>query len=74
MLGRDDRLDDVGDIVYVGQGFDAEENIVKGLLGRMGGIFGSSNNCKHGSVRCPWQRRVCKLTRVGLEALVTVEG
>ena len=46
MLGGDDRLDDVGDIVYVRQGFDAEKNIVKGLLGRMGGIFGGSNDCK----------------------------
>ena len=46
MLGRDDRLDDVGDIVYVRQGFYAEKNIIKGLLGRMGGIFRGSNDCR----------------------------
>ena len=46
VLGRDDRLDDVGNIVYIGQGFYAKENIVKGLLGRMGGIFGSADDCE----------------------------
>jgi hypothetical protein len=46
VLGGDDGFDDVGDIVYVGQGFNAEKNIVKGLFGRMGGIFGGSNDCK----------------------------
>ena len=46
MLGRDDRLDDVGDIVYVREGFYAEEDIVKGLLGRMGGIFRGANDCR----------------------------
>ena len=46
MLGRDDRLDDVGDIVYVREGFYAEEDIVKGLLGRMGGVFGCADNCR----------------------------
>jgi hypothetical protein len=46
VLGRDDRLDDVGDIVYVRESFYAEEDIVKGLLGRMGGIFGGANDCR----------------------------
>ena len=45
MLGRNDRLDDVGNIVYVGQGFYAEEDVVKRLLGRMGGIFGGAYDC-----------------------------
>lgn len=46
MLGRDHRLDDVGDIVYVRKSFYAEEDIIKGLFGRMGGIFGGSNDCR----------------------------
>jgi hypothetical protein len=46
VLGGDDRLDNVGDIVYVREGFDAEKNIIKRLFGRMGGIFGGSNDCK----------------------------
>ena len=46
VLGRDHRLDDVGDIVYVRKSFYAEEDIIKGLFGRMGGIFGGSNDCK----------------------------
>jgi hypothetical protein len=52
VLGGDDRLDDVCDIVYVGKGFDAEKNIVKGLFGRMGGIFGGANDCKRVLVWC----------------------
>jgi hypothetical protein len=46
MLRRDDRLDDVGNIVYIGQGFYAKEDVVKWLLGRMGGIFGSADDCE----------------------------
>ena len=45
MLWRDDRLDDVGNVIYVGKGFDAEENVVEGLLGRVCGIFGCSDDC-----------------------------
>jgi hypothetical protein len=44
MLRRNDRLDDVGDIVYIGKGFYAEEDVVKRLFGRMGGIFGCSHD------------------------------
>jgi hypothetical protein len=44
MLRRDDRLDDVGNIVYIRQGFYAKEDVVKRLLGRMGGIFGSADD------------------------------
>jgi hypothetical protein len=50
VLGRNDRLDDVGDIVYIGEGLDAEENVVEGLLRRMGGIFGRSDDYR-GSAR-----------------------
>jgi hypothetical protein len=46
VLRRDDRLDDVGDIVYIRQGFDAEEDVIKRLLGRMGGIFGCADDCR----------------------------
>lgn len=46
MLGRDNRLDDVGDIVYVRKSFYAKEDIIKGLFGRMGGILGGSNDCR----------------------------
>jgi len=46
VLGRNDGLDDVGDIVYIGKGLDAEEDVVEGLLGRMGGIFGRSHDCR----------------------------
>ena len=45
MLRGDDRLDDVGDIVYIGQGFYAKEDVIKRLLGRMGGIFGCADDC-----------------------------
>lgn len=44
MLRGDDRLDDVGDIVYIGEGLDAEEDVVERLLGRMGGIFGCADD------------------------------
>jgi hypothetical protein len=44
VLGRDNRLDDVGDIVYVRKSFYAKEDIIKGLFGRMGSIFGGSND------------------------------
>jgi hypothetical protein len=44
MLGRNDRLDDVGDIVYIRKGFYAEEDVVERLFGRMGGIFGCSDD------------------------------
>jgi hypothetical protein len=44
MLRRDDRLDDVGDIVYIRQGLYAKEDVVKRLLGRMGGIFGGADD------------------------------
>lgn len=46
MLRRDDRLNDVGNIVYIGQGFYAKEDVVKWLLGRMRGIFGSADDCE----------------------------
>jgi hypothetical protein len=46
MLRRDDRLDDVGDIVYIRQGLYAKEDVVKRLLGRMGGIFGGADDCE----------------------------
>lgn len=39
MLWRDDRLDDVGDIIYIGECFDAKQDVVEGLLGGMCGIF-----------------------------------
>jgi hypothetical protein len=32
VLGRDDRLDDVRNIVYIGKGFDAEEYVVEWLF------------------------------------------
>lgn len=48
MLWRDDRLDDVGDVVDVGQCFDAEEDVVEGLLGRMRGILGCPDDCDGG--------------------------
>lgn len=44
MLGRDDGLDDVGDIVYIGEGLDAEEDVVEWLFGRMCSVFGGSDN------------------------------
>ena len=44
MLRRDDRLDDVGDIVYIGESFYAEQYVVKRLFGRMGGILRGSDD------------------------------
>jgi hypothetical protein len=32
VLRRDDRFDDIGDIIYIGKGLDAEENIVEWLF------------------------------------------
>jgi len=46
MLWGDDRLDDIGDVVDVGEGLDAEQDIIEGLLGRMCGVFGCSNDCR----------------------------
>ena len=46
VLGRDHRLDDVGDIVYVRKSFYAKEDIIKGLFARMGGILGGTNDCR----------------------------
>jgi hypothetical protein len=46
MLRRDDRLNDVGNVVYIGQGFYAKEDVVKRLLGRMRGIFGGADDCE----------------------------
>jgi hypothetical protein len=44
MLWGDDGFDDVGDIVYIRKGLDAEEDVVKGLFGGMGGVFGGSDD------------------------------
>jgi hypothetical protein len=44
VLRRDNGFDDVGDIVYIGEGFDAEEHVVERLLRRMGGVFWGSDN------------------------------
>ena len=46
MLRRDDRLDDVGDIVYIRQGLYAEEDVVEWLFRRMRSVFWCSNNCE----------------------------
>lgn len=43
-MRRDDRLDDVCDIVYIRKSFYAKKYIVERLFGRMGGFLGSSNN------------------------------
>jgi hypothetical protein len=48
MLWGDDGFDDVGDIVYIGKGLDAEEDVVERLFGGMGGIFGGSDDCGAG--------------------------
>ena len=73
MLGGDDRLDDVGNVVYIWEGFYAKENIIKGLLGRMSGILGCSHDCRRRSVisRLLWCKTV--RTSVGLKSLVAVE-
>ena len=72
MLWRDDRLDDVGDIIYVGECFDAEEDVVEGLLGGMCGIFRCADNCtvlmRVGSGKVWWGH-----TSIGLKPLVTVK-
>jgi len=44
MLGRNNGLDDIGDIIYIRKGFDAEKDVVKWLFGRMCGVFGGSYN------------------------------
>lgn len=44
VLRGDDRFDDVGNIVYIWEGLDAEKHVVERLLGRMSGIFRSANN------------------------------
>lgn len=44
VLRRDDGLDDVGDIVYIGEGFDAEEDVVEWLFRRMGSVFWCADN------------------------------
>jgi hypothetical protein len=45
VLWRDDRFDDVGDIIYIGECFDAKKDVVKGLLGGMCGVFRCSDDC-----------------------------
>ena len=45
VLWCDDRLDNVGDVIYVREGFHAKEDVVEGLFGRMCGIFGCSDDC-----------------------------
>ena len=44
VLRGDDGFDNVGNIVYIGEGLDAEKHVVERLLGRMGGIFRSAND------------------------------
>jgi hypothetical protein len=46
VLWGDDRLDDIGNIIYIRESLYAEEDIVERLLGRMGGIFRSSDDCE----------------------------
>jgi hypothetical protein len=45
MLWRDNRLNDVGDIIYIGECLDAKEDVVEGLLGRLCGFFGCFDDC-----------------------------
>jgi hypothetical protein len=52
VLWRDDRLDDVGDVIYVREGFYAEEDVVEGLLRRMRGIFRGPDD--YGTLVAQW--------------------
>lgn len=45
MLRRYDRLDDICNIVYIGECLHAEEDVVEWLFRRMCGIFGCSHDC-----------------------------
>lgn len=53
MLGRHDRLNDGGDVVDVGQGLDAEEDVVKGCFRAACGLFGGAYDCVRVSYRDP---------------------
>lgn len=57
MLWRDDRLDNVGDIVYIGKGFYAEQDIVERLFGRMSSVFWGSDDCELSQWGC--KERAC---------------
>jgi hypothetical protein len=72
VLWGNDRLDDVGNIVYIWESFYAEKDIVERLLGRMGGIFRSSDDCEgiSGTAVASYANIH---TSVRLESLVAVE-
>ncbi len=46
MLGRNDGIDYGGEIVDVGEGFDAEDDVVEGALLSICGFFGLSDDCE----------------------------
>lgn len=71
MLWRDDRLDDVGDIIYIGECLDAKEDVVKGLLRGMCGVLGCSDDCGVLERRCGECLRVH--TSIRLEPLIAVQ-
>jgi hypothetical protein len=72
VLWRDDRLDDVGDVIYVREGFDAEEDVVEGLLGRLCGIFRGPDD--YGTLVAQWSPESRgKHTGVGLKPLIAVQ-
>jgi hypothetical protein len=45
VLGGDDRLNDVCEIVYIGKGFDAEEDVIECSL-LVGSIFRTLDDCR----------------------------
>jgi len=75
VLGRNDGFDNVGDVVYVGKGLYAEEDIIERLLGSMGGVFRCSDHCGRGwSAVGSTRVQVGIRTSVGLKPLVAVES
>jgi len=46
MLGRNDRLDDIGEAIDIGESLDAEYNVVEGWCASRDSIFGTWDDCR----------------------------
>jgi hypothetical protein len=53
VLGCDDGVDDSGEVVDIGQGLDAENNIVKCAVSTRRGFFWRFDNCEGLALRSP---------------------
>ena len=56
MLGSDDRLDDIGEVVHIGESLDTKNYIVKGSL-LVGGLLRGLNDCSRVSKETAMRER-----------------